>query len=175
MLAMQYGAVNAVFMRHPNTGVNNFYIRQRGVKNIKAIMPGRDSFRLCLEALRRKELLAIVGDIDYTNNGMEVEFLGKRFSVPKGPPLLALRSGSPIFCAAFLRTGSARIRLEFGEVIEIPEDASLSEKIRFIVREYLKYFEKIILRDPSQWIMFHDLTGLPSAETEVNITSEAGE
>ncbi len=173
MLAMQYGRINAVFMEHPNRGVNNFYVRQRASKNIKAIMPGKDSFRECLNALQRGELLAIVGDIDFMNSGMEVAFLGKRFSVPKGPPLLALRSGSPIFCAAFLRTGQSRIRLEFGKTIEPPEDASVDEKIKFITHEYLRYFEKIILRDPSQWIMFYELANLPPADPELQKEAEA--
>jgi len=173
MLAMHYGRLNAVFMEHPNPGVNQFYINQRKSRNVRAIMPGKDSFRQCLESLRRKELLAIVGDIDYTNNGMEVAFLGKRFNVPKGPPLLALRSGSPLFCAAFLRTGQSRINLEFGEVIHPPEDMSVDEKIRFMVQKYLRYFERMILKDPSQWIMFQELATLPSADAEAEEIAEA--
>jgi KDO2-lipid IV(A) lauroyltransferase len=172
MLAMQYGTINAVFMEHPNRGVNNFYFRQRAARNVNAIMPGKNSFKGCLDALRRGELLAIVGDIDFTNSGMEVTFLGKRFKVPKGPPILALRSGSPIFCAAFLRTGQSRIKLEFGKVIEPPGGTNMDEKITFITNEYLRYFEKIILRDPSQWIMFYELAKLPPAGPQLHNEAE---
>ena len=174
MLAMRYGSLNAVFMRHPNPGINNFYIRQRTSHGVKAIMPGPDSFKKCIDALHRKELLAVVGDIDFTNAGMEVEFLGKCFKIPKGPPLIVLRSGSPSFYAAFLRTGSSRIRLEFGGVMNIPENADINEKIMFIINTYLRYFEKIILNDPSQWIMFYPLASLPDANSKAVKTPGKG-
>ena len=163
MLAMKYGAINAVFKRHSNPGVNNFYIRQRAANNVKAIMPGPDSFKKCIDALHRGELLAIVGDIDFSTAGIEVNFLGKRFRIPKGPPLIVLRSGAPTFYAAFLRTGSSRIRLEFGGVMNIPPHLSTEAKIDYIINIYLRYFEKIILNDPSQWIMFYPLASLPDA------------
>jgi KDO2-lipid IV(A) lauroyltransferase len=163
MLAMQFGRISGVFLSHSNKGVNNFYIRQRASRNIRTIMPGNHSFHQCLEALRRNEILAIVGDIDYAGNGVEVEFLKKRFRVPKGPPLVALRSGSPMICAAFLRKGPSRIDLQFGEVVDPPEELDTDAKARYITDRYLRYFEGIILQDPSQWIMFHKLADLPSA------------
>jgi Kdo2-lipid IVA lauroyltransferase/acyltransferase len=163
MLAMRYGALNAVFMRHSNPGVNNFYIRQRAARNVKAIMPGPDCLKGCVNALHRGELLAIVGDLDYTNSGMHVPFLGKLFRAPKGAPLIALRSGAPMFYAAFVRKGSLRIGLEYGGTITVPENLDTEEKIKYISNIYLRYFEKIIIKDPTQWIMFFPLADLPDA------------
>ena len=172
MIAMRYGTVNAVFMQHPNEGVNNFYIRQRAAKNVQAIMPGIDSFHRCVEALKRNEILAIVGDVDYASSGIETDFFGKRMRVPKGPPLLAMRSGAPMVCAAFLRSGNSRIHLEMGDMIEVPEEGDIDTRIRQTAKKYLAYFEKIILRDPSQWIVFNKFADLPPATGEGANTEE---
>ena len=49
-----------------------------------------------LRALRANHVVCLLCDRDLTGDGVEVEFLGERTTLPAGPATLALRSGAPL-------------------------------------------------------------------------------
>jgi lauroyl/myristoyl acyltransferase len=51
-----------------------------------------------VEALKGGTILALLCDRDLRGTGVEVEFFGERTTLPPGPAVLAMRSGSPIIC-----------------------------------------------------------------------------
>ncbi len=157
MVAQRFKKFSAVFLKHLDPGINRFYLRQRSIHNIGTILLGKNSFSECQKALARNELLVLLADIDYAKNGMEVTILGKKFMVPKGPPLLSIRTDVPIMPGTIVRKKDDTFKIMITKPIDIPAEGPVEERMRKIAETYIKIFEDAILKNPSQWLCFERL------------------
>ncbi|MCM8781393.1 MAG: hypothetical protein NC908_05675, partial [Candidatus Omnitrophica bacterium] len=74
----------AVALPHKHKKINDFFNRQRKIKGINVIPLG-NAVRRCLRLLEENKIVGLVGDRDFTENGMVVDFLGKPTILPVGP------------------------------------------------------------------------------------------
>ncbi|MCX5711864.1 MAG: hypothetical protein NTY47_02190, partial [Candidatus Omnitrophica bacterium] len=95
----------AVALEHKNKKVNEFFNTQRETKGMHVI-PLSSAVRQCLGILRQKKVLALVGDRDFHNSGIPVDFFGKPAKLPLGPAVLSLKTGSPIVPGFLVREGN---------------------------------------------------------------------
>ena len=72
----------AVALNHNNPRINQFFIDQRQMKGVEVIQIGA-GFRRCFSALRENYVIALVGDRDYVDNGIRIEFFNKPTIIPK--------------------------------------------------------------------------------------------
>ena len=86
VMAMLGYDMSAVALNHKHKKINDFFIKQREGKGLKVISISHIMKR-CISALRKKGLLALVGDRDFTNNGMLMDFFGIPTSIQKGPAM----------------------------------------------------------------------------------------
>jgi len=143
--------VNGVFFTHPNPELNDIFMQQRKVENLKVIPWKADATRKCLESLKEGSLLAIAGDIDYTATGIEVELFGHKTKIPRGPLVFSRRTGAPIIPGRYLRAPGGGI-LSFEDTID-PEGLSEED----LARKIAKALEKMIRDAGSQWICFEKI------------------
>lgn len=127
--------------------IANLYRRYREKVGMKTI-PLEESGIREFKALKRGEMLVLVADRDISGSGIEVEFFGMRGRIPKGPAVLALRSGAPIVFGICVRRPDGRLHA----LLE-PVDYD-SENVYDITKLLVKKMEKYIRQYPDQWFVF---------------------
>jgi len=137
------------------------------------IVPARDSYRTCLKALKRNELIGFILDQNRPRSqGVFVDFFGRSASTTPGLALMAAHSGAPIVPAFMHR------RPEPGRHVIVchppldPPPNRAPETLRAATQIYTRYIEDEIRQYPGQWIWLHRRwRSRPPGEIVAHITS----
>lgn len=148
--------INAVALNHKEVSVNRLFVQQRMSKGVKVIPFGMAAKR-CYQALRRNEMVALLGDWDIKSQGVRVPFLGKLTTLPRGPAILSLKTGAAILPGFTIREESNRFQLSFEKPI-FPEPTGYQEEdVERLSSQVSKILESYIRRYPEQWLLFHEM------------------
>jgi KDO2-lipid IV(A) lauroyltransferase len=133
--------------------------RRRGIKNLY-INPKDDSPMAVLDAvkaLRRNEILAMLGDRIESQKTMVFDFFGKRTAFPIGVAVLAMATEAPVL-PVFVVMGKNR---KYRGIIEPPiyfnpfsrkdREAIIREGMERLIKKFEGYIEKY----PDQWYNFY--------------------
>jgi len=145
--------LNAVVLDHKNKKVNDLFVGQRRGSAIKVISTGA-MLRKCFQALKKNELLALLGDRDFSNHGMELTFLGKKTTIPKGPAALSIKTGAAIVPVFLLRNPDDSFDLVFDEEIAHQVTGDFDSDLEILTKKVIGLLEDYIKRYPEQWCMF---------------------
>lgn len=145
--------INALALDHNNKLVNDFFIKQRQMKNEKNISINF-AIRKCLSALNNNELIAIVGDKDFTNNGAIVKFFGKETLLPKGPAVFHLKTGAVIIPCYLIRVKGDNFRLIFEKPVEYTPSGDFDTDIVSLTGCCAARLEAPIRKYIRQWYCF---------------------
>lgn len=153
--------VNVLTFREPDEKVNELREVMRSERGIGFIYVDRnDSSPLAIieavNALRRNEVLALLGERDGSSNTILVDFFGHSTAFPVGAAYLALASGAPII--------PVFVPLENGQYATLMEEAIYVQgghgrhaaAIREGMERLVSVFERYIRRYPDQWYNFFD-------------------
>lgn len=112
--------------------------------------------RACIDALRRGELVGLMGDRDIQDTGICTELAGQRVKLPRGPWDLARRTNALVLPAFTARKGRDDFVLWFEEPfrVEVTENAELD--VRKAVERWAGILEAHIRREPGQWTVLED-------------------
>ncbi|MDD5236572.1 MAG: lysophospholipid acyltransferase family protein [Candidatus Omnitrophica bacterium] len=143
----------AVALTHRHKAVDDFFNHQRKMKGVNTIPLSRAA-RQCLVRLKENVVLALVGDRDFTEDGMVLDFFGKKAIFPEGPAAFSLKTGSPIICGFMLRKPDDTFVLEINKPIEFKPSGDKKKDIKDLMQLYIPIFESYIRKYPDQWYMF---------------------
>ncbi|MCM8782945.1 MAG: lysophospholipid acyltransferase family protein [Candidatus Omnitrophica bacterium] len=152
VMAMLGFPIWAIALPHQDKKVDRFFNLQREKKGIK-IIPVEEAKR-CLELLKQNNIVAILGDRDFTRKSIIVDFFGRPTSFPLGPAIFSLRTGAPIVSAFMIRKYKDHFVLRFEKPIYPIHKGNLIENIKTLISQYKEIFERYILQYPEQWYMF---------------------
>lgn len=110
---------------------------------------GQASHRLAA-ALAEGAMLTLLCDRDIAGNGVEVEFFGERTTLPGGPALLALRTGSPLVPLAVYQRGDDFHGVVL-EALDVERRGRLRDDVARITQDLALALEDLIRRAPTQW------------------------
>lgn len=112
--------------------------------------------RACLDALKRGELVGLMGDRDIQGTGICTHLAGREVLLPRGPWEIARRSGALVVPVLTARTDRDNFTVTVEEPfhVDTTEDAELD--IRKAVERWTAILEAHIRRDPSQWDVLED-------------------
>lgn len=153
VLALLDYPINVVVLPHKNEKVDRLFVEKRTSKNVKVIPIGY-ALRRCFEALRKNEIVAVLGDRDTTSNGEIREFFGKKCILPKGPVDIALRTGCNIVFGFFVRKSYDKYLFEIDGPVEIDKKNISRDELW---DEIIGKMEELILKYPDQWFVFYPL------------------
>jgi len=125
----------------------NFLRSRTGMKTI--FMKEIDQMIL---ALKKNEILVLLGDRDLTGSGLRVKFLGGEKSLPRGPATFAIKYKTPIVFASFtLNEGQKPYQLVISEPIISSKETQveLTQIIANRLSDYIRQY-------PTQWFVFED-------------------
>lgn len=153
--------LNVLTFREPDEKVNELREDVRESRGIGVIYVDRnDTSPLAIieavNALRRNEVLALLGDRDGSYHTQTMDFFGKPAAIPVGAAYLAMASGAPVL--------PVFVPLEGGKYATIMEPPIYfggghgrhGDAIREGMGRLLRVFEEYIRRYPDQWYNFFD-------------------
>jgi KDO2-lipid IV(A) lauroyltransferase len=152
MLSERGFVMNAVVQPEDFPRTDALLVRQRGRCGMKVIPHGH-AVRRTLEALRRGEAVAIMGDVELSPHMDIVRFAGKDARMPAGPLRIAIKLQTPIV-PAFIRERSDNTFLFRLHPPLIPGPDTRLEELQARVASII---ETEISEDPTQWYVFHDV------------------
>ncbi|OYD14242.1 hypothetical protein CH333_08615 [candidate division WOR-3 bacterium JGI_Cruoil_03_44_89] len=137
-----------IALEHPQKEVTAFFTRRRRSAGMKVIYLGK-GIKEVLSILKAGNVVATLGDRDYTGNHILVQFMNRKIGVPRGVFEIALRLKIPII-PAFCVKEDNRYRVYFEEPIAFTcEDDA--------VRKWIDVLERYVRRYPTQWYIFDDI------------------
>jgi Kdo2-lipid IVA lauroyltransferase/acyltransferase len=113
-----------------------------------------DGTRGSLRALRESRVIGLVADQDAGRAGIFVPFLGRAASTVRGPAVLAIRTGAPLFVGVVLRRPDGRYEGRLEEVA-VPESGEFDERVRALTASYTRVLEAAVRADPGQYFWHH--------------------
>ncbi len=163
--------LGGVFLRHLGARLTVVYVpdqfadveaarqalrRATGVAEI-AIRPGESLASLpVLRALRENRLVALQGDRDFNERGVEVPFFGAPAAFPAGPFHLALATGAPLLPVFIAYTSGYRFTIETGAPVRLEATGDREADVRRGLAEWVRTLEAAVRRWPTQWYTFYD-------------------
>lgn len=110
--------------------------------------------QLALRSLRAGRIVAFVADQDARGSGVFVPFFGRPASTHRGPALLALRAGSPLFLGYGIRLAPGRF-LGHLERVEVDRGGEIDVAVDRLTAAFTAKLEEAIRRAPDQYFWHH--------------------
>jgi len=151
--------VHALALNHTHQRVNHFFVKQRTQKGVHVVSMNDSSWEIA-RYLAKNEILLLVADRDFSNNGVPVSFLGRKISFPRGPAALSRRWGSPLVVGFVIRSHKGSFRLVFEAPLHAEQTENISSDIGRTTQSVASLFEGYIRRYPTQWLLFQGLREL---------------
>jgi len=138
--------------KHPSALVTRFFTERREGRGERVVSV--DDFHKCFLALKRGDVVAIVGDRPVTGHGITIDFFGRPTLVPEGYALLARRLGARIVPGFMVMNENGLYDMVFEEPI-VPRTTDDEESdIRDTVERCMRLVEQYVRRYPDQWYVF---------------------
>jgi lauroyl/myristoyl acyltransferase len=148
----QWGwGVTAVYQPYRNKAFKRL-VESHRAPGVNFIPVGGHAAHGVREALRRGDMVAMLGDLPFGEEGIDVKLLNHHVMWPKGPVLLAVREKCPIVVAVVIRTALGHYKA-FIEDPLIPR-ASTRAEVGRLVQEVTSQFSRYVTAYPSQWYRF---------------------
>lgn len=143
----------AIALDHKDKRINDFFLGQRGLCNVK-IIPIGARLKNCFKVLKKNLLLGIIADRDFSAHGEKTNFFGRPTLMPKGPAFFSLKTGASIIPLFPLRTKDDRFKVVFEEALESKSTGNEEADIKSVMEEYIAVIERYIRAFPDQWFVF---------------------
>ena len=152
-----------LLMQRENDDIDRHYFEHAGIECPYRIIDPRGDLGGVLkmvEVLKRGEVLSVMGDrmLGEDRNGVEVEFLGGRVTMPFSAYKLASATGAPIVVLFSYKTGVASYELKLYKTIRIPSGLGRGSSVfQPYVREFAETLEVFCAEHPFQFFNFFDM------------------
>jgi KDO2-lipid IV(A) lauroyltransferase len=169
--------VNMLTFREPDEKVNELREAVRQERGINFIYVDRDdssplAIIEAVNALRRNEVLAILGDRDGSSHTILIDFFGRPTNIPVGAAYLSLASGAPVIPVFVLMEEKGR----YATIMEEPiffsgGHGDHGSAIRSGMEKLLAVFERYIRAYPDQWYNLYDFFGRVNGSDKAKVTT----
>ncbi|MBZ0114205.1 MAG: hypothetical protein K8J08_17215 [Thermoanaerobaculia bacterium] len=129
---------------------------QAGVEEIPLRLDSAWSSLPVLRALRDGRMVAMQGDRDFEERGVEAPFFGASVKFPRGPFMVALLTGAPIVPTFVTYTPGYDFQAHFGAPLQMVSTGDREADINRGVQEWAVVLEDVIRRHATQWYTFYD-------------------
>jgi Kdo2-lipid IVA lauroyltransferase/acyltransferase len=124
-----------------------------------------DATRPGLRALRDGKILALAADQHAGRSGVWVPFFERPASTFRGPAIMALRTGAPMYLAISLRRPDGVYELTLSP-IDATATGDMDADVRRVTTEYSRQLEAAVRQTPGQYLWHHRRWREPPAEEQ---------
>lgn len=123
---------------------------------------GEDPFAALVQTARQGgRVIALASDRDLTSNGVEVELVGHPARMAKGPAVLSLLTGAPLYCAAIhyepaprgCGLGGYQTVIEFSERLLPRVEGPTAARAQDLIQQCADHLSVTIRQHTSSWHM----------------------
>ncbi|HKZ15962.1 MAG TPA: lysophospholipid acyltransferase family protein [Geobacteraceae bacterium] len=156
--------INVLTFREPDEKVNELRERVRSERGIRFIYVDRnDTSPLAIieavNALRRNEVLALLGDRDGSSHTATMDFFGLPAAIPLGAAYLGMASGAPVFPVFVPLEGDRYATIMEEPIYFTGGHGSHRQAVLDGTAKILRVFERYMRAYPDQWYNFFDYWG----------------
>ncbi|MFW2380366.1 MAG: hypothetical protein ACN4GZ_01310 [Acidimicrobiales bacterium] len=158
-------SVTAVVEKLKPPGLFDWFRSTREAYGVRVVPLDPDAFRTLMTAATDGDsIICLLADRDISGTGVEVDFFGERASLPGGPALLSLRTGSPLLPVAIYDRGATRECRVLAPLW--PERTGrLREDVSLTTQRMAVELECLISEDPVQWHVLSEIWPLAESGT----------
>jgi lauroyl/myristoyl acyltransferase len=133
-----------------------WFTELRSKLGMRVVPLGSSAAREVLAALKRNDIVCLLCDRDIQRNGIDVEFLGERTTLPAGPATLSLRTDAPILPTAvyFTERTDGHLGVVRPPIPADRGDGGLRADVDRVTQLLAHELEHLIRRAPHQWHLF---------------------
>ena len=152
-----------LLMQREEDDIDRHYFEHAGIECPYRIIDPRGYLGGALEmveVLKRGEVLSVMGDrmLGDDRNGVEVEFMGGRVTMPFSAYKLASATGAPIVVLFSYKTGPDSYELKLYRTIRVPGGLGRGSAVFLpYVREFAETLEDFCAEHPFQFFNFFDM------------------
>ena len=146
-------AVHAVALPHLDEKTNDLFNRQRRLMQMEVIPTGV-AVKRCFSVLKQGKILALLGDKDFSGNGIETSIFSRRVILPRGPAFLSAKLDVPVIPAFILRREDDSYYLSVDDPVYPKKENGQMQSEEELTSLYAAAIERNIRKSPSQWFMF---------------------
>jgi lauroyl/myristoyl acyltransferase len=121
-----------------------------------------------MRALRSNSIVAMQGDRDFDNTGIEVSFFGREAYFPRGPLRVAMATGAAVLPAFIVRAPDGRYRAIIEEPLGIEGGPDRDAALRENLARYTAVLERYVRAYPEQWYCFYPFWDDPSRKAALS-------
>lgn len=154
--------LNVMTFREPDEKVNQQREQVRAERGIGVIYVDRhDTSPLAVieavNALRRNEIICLIGDRDGSSNTVQLDFFGQPTDIPVGAAYLAMATGAPVLPVFVPLMPDGRYATLMDEPIFFQSShGHHRQSIRSGMERLVSVFERYIRQYPDQWYNFFE-------------------
>lgn len=153
-LAVRGVPIDVVAQRQSNPLFDRLVVETRERLGMRVIPRGRAT-RQGLRSLREGRVVALVADQDARGAGAFVPFFGRLASTHRGPALLALRTGAPLFVGlGMIRTPEGGYRARIEEVV-VEREGEVDDVVHRMTAAFTARLEAGVRAAPDQYFWHH--------------------
>lgn len=131
-----------------------WFVARRAALGLTALPLGSGAAAQLLREIHRGGVVALLADRDILGDGVEVELFGARARLPRGPALLALRSGAPLLPCAVYQLPHGRYQMVVRPAISASRKGRLRDDVAALTQVVAHELEELIRPAPEQWHVF---------------------
>ncbi len=135
--------------------INDLFMRERERMGLQVADMEKDAPRAMMRALRRNEVVGVMGDRDPTRQGVTIQFFGRPCRFPQGPARLSIATGAPLLPVFCLRRSNDSFTMLIHPPIPIPGEGDRDEKVRAMTQAFADIIAQTIRVHPEQWAVFY--------------------
>lgn len=152
--------VNILAQPDQNKKVNKMksFSAEEEETKVREIPPGPGSLFVLQQALARNEFVTLMGDRNFEDSPMDVDFLGGTARFPVAGFYLAARMKCPLVCIFAHREGKEYV-LEFCETMHPEMNGRDRNGLRPYLEKYTKHLEKLCMEYPYDCFSMYNYWG----------------
>lgn len=140
-----------------NTRLYNFILSIRQ-KFLGSVIIPKDAYKGCMKALKKGELVGVVGDQGLTESSFSYDCMGRKAFMTTLPAILSVRSGAPVYVASIIRESNS-YSITYTGPIKASTDSL--DPIHEITLKSLLILDEKIKKHPEQWMWQHNRWKIP--------------
>lgn len=148
-IAHHENAVNIMAQPDKNTEVDKMksFFNNNSANTIRQIAPTPGSLMLLQQALEKNEFVTMMGDRNFEEFPLEVQYLGAKAYFPVAAFYLAARMNCPLICI-FAHLHNDEYVLEFCDVMYPKMNGRDREQLRPYLEKYTQHLERLCMEYP---------------------------
>ena len=127
-----------------------FMISYRESFGMNVIPLGPNAGKEVIKAIKNNHVVCLLCDRDIEGTGVKVTFFDEETSIPAGPAMLSIRTGSKIIPVAVYQRSESHHAI-VRTPLNSERQGNLREDVARISQDIASSFEELILLEPEQW------------------------